>query len=230
VSAGVVLIGSGPSLNRIDPRRLAGRAAISFNRAWLAWRDWGFAPRYHACLDPSSIAIIGPELPPIIGANPQTRFFLHRDAGRFGIAESANVVLCDLVEGARFADAPATISDFGNVGATSMQILNLLGYRKILMVGVDGDYLPERDTDGDANHFRDDYARGRVPLTPALRARYTGHWPIVAAECNRCGIDVRNASPGTVLTCFGTIDFDDGLAWLSATSSLLREALQGLNS
>lgn len=230
MSAGVVLIGSGPSLNRIDPRRLAGRDAISFNRAWLAWRDWGFAPRYHACLDPSSIAIIGPELPPIIAANPQTRFFLHLDAGRFGIAENANVTLCNLVEGARFGDAFATISDFGNVGAASTQILNLLGYRKILMVGVDGDYLPEQDTHGDANHFRADYARGRVPLTPALRARYTGHWPIVAAECNRCGIDVRNASPGTVLTCFDTIAFDDGLAWLPATPSLPRKALQGLNS
>ena len=53
------------------------------------------------------------------------------------------------------------------------------------MVGVDGDYLPEKSVDSDANHFRDDYARGRVPLTPALRARYTGHWPVVASECAR---------------------------------------------
>src|SRR5688572_31198007 len=84
------------------------------------------------------------------------------------------------------------------------------------MVGVDGDCLPERHVDNVANHFRDDYARGRVPLTPTLRARYTGHWPIVAAECKRHGIEVRNASPGTVLTCFDTIDLDDGIAWLSS--------------
>jgi hypothetical protein len=230
--SGVVLIGSGPSLNRIDPRKLAGLDTIAFNRSWLAWDDWGFAPRYHACLDPASIAILGPELPPVIARHRSTRFFLHRDAARAGIAAGGNVTLCDLAEGTRFADALATLTDFGNVGAVSMQVLHLLGYRKILLVGVDGDYLPEKDVDNDANHFRDDYARGRLPLTPVLRARYTGHWPVVAAECKRHGIDVRNASPGTVLTCFDAINFDDGLAWLSSGASHPRNttALRELNS
>jgi len=108
------------------------------------------------------------------------------------------------------------------VGAASLQVLHLLGYRRVLMVGVDGDYLPERDVGNDANHFRDDYARGRVPLTPALRARYTGHWPIVAAECRRHDIEVRNASPGTVLTCFDTIGLDEGLAWLASGATHAR--------
>lgn len=228
----VVLVGSGPSLNRIDPRRLAGHDAMTFNRAWLAWGDWGFVPRHHACLDPATVAIIGPELPAVIAANPQVRFFLHRDAARAGIAAGGNVTLCDMVEGARFSDTLSVMTDFGNVGAVSMQVLHLLGYRKVLMVGVDGDYLPEKHVEGDANHFRDDYARGRVPLTPALRARYTGHWPVVAAECRRCGIEVRNASPGTALTCFDTIGFDDGLAWLSSATppSRGRSSLQELNS
>lgn len=232
MSGGVILIGAGPSLNRIDPRRLAGLDTITFNRAWLAWGDWGFAPRYHACLDPASIAIIGPELPPVIAANRRTRFFLHRDAARAGIAADDHVNLCDVVEGARFSDTLSAMTDFGNVGATSMQVLHLLGYRRILMVGVDGDYLPEKDTGTDANHFRPDYARGRVPLTPALRARYTGCWPVVAAECKRCGIEVRNASPGTALTCFDTVDFDDGLGWLSAGTSHSRgeTTFQGLCS
>lgn len=230
--AGVILIGSGPSLNRIDPRRLGGHDAISFNRAWLAWNDWGFAPRFHACLDPASIAIIGPEMPPVIAANPATRFFLHRDAARAGIAAGDNVSLCDSVAGSRFSDTLSAVTDFGNVGAVSIQVLRLLGYRKVLMVGVDGDYQPEKDVDNDANHFRDDYARGRVPLTPALRARYTGHWPTVAAECKRCGVDVRNASQGSVLNCFDKIGFDDGLVWLSANGSRLRDtsSLQGLSS
>ena len=136
------------------------------------------------------------------------------------------------VAGPHFSDTLSALTDFGNVGATSIQVLRLLGYRKILMVGVDGDYSPEKDIDSDANHFRDDYARGRVPLTPALRARYTGDWPVVAAECKRFGVDVRNASQGTVLNCFDKIDFDDGLAWLASGHSQLREtsSLQGLIS
>lgn len=225
MSAGVILIGSGPSLNRIDPRQLAGYDAISFNRAWLAWGDWGFVPRHHACLDPATVAIIGPELPAVIAANPTVHFFLHRDAATAGITAGGNVTLCDLGEGCYFSGTLAAMTDFGNVGAVSMQVLHLLGYRKVLMVGVDGDYLPEKSVDDDANHFRDDYARGRVPLSPALRARYRGHWPVVAAECKRCGIEVCNASPGTALTCFDTIGFDDGLDWLSSGASSLCQAL-----
>jgi hypothetical protein len=216
MSSGIVLIGSGPSLNKIDPRKLAAYDTIAFNRSWLAWDDWGFAPRYHACLDPASIAIIGPELPPVIARHRATRFFLHRDAARAGIADGCKVTLCGLADGERFGGSFAALTDFGNVGAVSMQVLQLLGYRKVLMVGVDGDYLPEKSVDRDANHFRDDYARGRVPLTSALRARYTGHWPLVASECARLGVDVRNASPGTALTCFDRIDLVEGLAWLSA--------------
>jgi hypothetical protein len=230
MSASIVLIGSGPSLNRIDPRKLAGCDAIAFNRSWLAWDDWGFAPRYHACLDPASIAIIGGELPPVIARRDKTRFFLHRDAARAGIADGGNVTLCGLVEGERFAGSLTALTDFGNVGAVSMQVLHLLGYRKVLMVGVDGDYLPEKTVDSDTNHFRDNYARGRVPLTPTLRARYTGQWPVVAQECTRLGMHVRNASPGTVLTCFARIDLDEGLAWLSAAAHPRGASLEGLNS
>lgn len=232
MSAGVVLIGSGPSLNKIDPRKLAPYDAIAFNRSWLAWDDWGFAPRYHASLDPGSIAILGRELPPVIARHGTTRFFLHRDAAGAGIADGGNVTLCGLMEGERFGKSFATLTDFGNVGAVSMQVLQLLGYRKVLMVGVDGDYLPEQNTSSDANHFRDDYARGRIPLTPALRARYTGQWPVVASECARLEMDVRNASPGTALTCFDRIELDEGLAWLSSAAAHPRGAssLEGLNS
>lgn len=218
----VILIGSGPSLNRIDPRRLAGFDAITFNRAWLAWGDFGFVPRHHACLDPATMAILGPELPAVVAANPRTTFYLHSDAARHGVAAGGNVVLCDLVEGRRFADTLATLTDFGNVGAVSMQVLRLLGYGRVLMVGVDGDYATEQTIESDVNHFRDDYARGRVALTPALRQRYTAYWPAVAAECARCGIEVRNASPGTVLTCFEVIALEAGLRWLSDSDAVAR--------
>jgi len=212
---GAVLIGSGPSLNRIDPRRLAGYDTIAFNRSWVAWPNWGFAPAYHACLDPASMAIIGPDLAPVVARHRDTRFFFHGSAAGFGIEASDRVSLCDLVPGSSFGTSLSALTDYGNVGSISMQVLYLLGYRKVLMVGVDGDYLPETDVSRDHNHFRPDYATGRVPLTPELRVRYTAGWPAVAAECERLALQVRNASPGTVLTCFETADLTEGLAWIA---------------
>ncbi|MGM4906789.1 hypothetical protein AB8B21_03015 [Tardiphaga sp. 866_E4_N2_1] len=216
----IVLIGSGPSLNRIDVGRLAGFRSIAFNRSFLAWDDWGFAPTLYACLDPMSLSIIGTELPPIIDNNRATRFYLHRNANVLGIT-SSHVELCDLEPGQRFSGVVSRLTDYGNVGAISLQLLQALGYRSVLLVGVDGDYLPDTDAESDANHFRDDYARGRVPLTPELRVRYTSMWPAVAAECERLSVAVRNASPGTTLKCFETISFDDGLAWLTSPDALV---------
>ena len=221
---GIVLIGSGPSLNRVDLRQFAAYNTIAFNRSWLAWSDWGFAPRFLACLDPASIALIGPELPPVIAAHRATHFVLHRDAAVAGITADRHVTLCELVPGTAFSGSLSSLTDFGNVGAISMQLLHTLGYRKVLMVGVDGDYRPETDLSRDANHFRPDYAVGRVPLTPALRARYTAGWPVVAAECERCGLEVRNASPGSVLTCFPIVDPAAGLAWLAPAAAPVANA------
>lgn len=210
-----ILIGSGPSLNRIDMSSVAGYRSIAFNRSWLAWRDWGFQPTFHACLDPATVAVIGPELPEIVANCPETHFFLHEHASSHGVPRANNVTFCRLLPGDSFGATPTTLTDFGNVGAVSVQLLQILGFRRILMLGVDGHYAPDSGSARDLNHFRDDYARGRVPLTPALRARYLDGWLSVAAECSRLGVSVRNASPGTALACFERIDIESGLIWLS---------------
>lgn len=220
-----VLIGSGPSLNRVDPRRFASYDTISFNRSFLAWSDWGYAPTFHACLDPRTVAIIGAELPGVVAGHPSSRFFFHRDAAKFGDFDLRRVTFCDLDDSRRFATAFDRLANFGNVGAISLQILALLGYRKILMVGVDGQYATESNVRRDANHFRDDYAAGRKPLSEADRVFYTTGWPAAAAECARIGLDVRNASEGTALTCFDTIDLARGLDWLAQSTDTPAAAL-----
>jgi hypothetical protein len=216
---GILLIGSGPSLNRVEPRRLACHDTIAFNRSYLAWPEWGFAPTCHACLDPRSMAIIAPELPAVIRQYPQTHFFLHADAARAGIAQDRRVTLIHVSPAEAFARSPDRLADFGNVGATSLQLLALMGYRRVLLVGVDGVYVPDGDDGRDPNHFRPDYAVGRAPLTDADRTRYTGGWAPAARECGRLGIEVRNASEGTALSCFPTIDFAGGLRWLDADAA-----------
>ena len=45
------VIGSGPSLNAIDIKKLEGLHTISLNRQYIAYEDWGFWPKYYACID-----------------------------------------------------------------------------------------------------------------------------------------------------------------------------------
>ena len=51
LSETMFIIGSGPSLNEIDIKLLKGLNTISLNRQHIAYRDWGFWPKYYVCID-----------------------------------------------------------------------------------------------------------------------------------------------------------------------------------
>jgi hypothetical protein len=118
-----------------------------------------------------------------------------------------------------------TVTDFGNIGASSLQILAALGYRRAVLLGVDARYkLAHSVTSMDAtsslkkenvnNHFSCDYEKGLPRVVEPDLQKVLGHWPDVANECRRIGLDVRNASPGSALTSFPMISFEDALVWI----------------
>ena len=45
------LIGSGPSLNKVDVSSLKDSATLSLNRSYVAWPDWGFAPTFYVAIE-----------------------------------------------------------------------------------------------------------------------------------------------------------------------------------
>ena len=47
------VIGNGPSLNDIDIQKLRDKETASFNRAYIAYEDWGFYPTYYQIIDPT---------------------------------------------------------------------------------------------------------------------------------------------------------------------------------
>lgn len=208
----------------IDLHHLAAFKTITFNRAYIAWRDWGFEPTYHACFDPVAIEDNRREFKAFLTKAGLTRFFFNRTACLFGLDDSSRVILVELVEGGGFSTDWNQLGDFGNVGASSLQILTSLGYVRVLMVGVDGRYsiLDDKKADGDGmvrvnddpDHFTPDYARGKRRLASPDFEKLLGRWPEVAEACRARGVEVRNASPGSALTCFPKVDFIAGLDWL----------------
>jgi len=225
IDRGCVVIGSGPSLNSVDVTRLADVQTMAFNRSYVAWRKWGFAPTYYAALDPIVVADNADEIRILIRDSRETRFFLSEDARRFGIEPSSLVTLIGLEDGELFSGELPQLTDFGNVGATSIQLLALLGYRRIALIGIDARYDPlpnigSPDKDGfvtvtnDPNHFCPEYVQGKRQSARPDLERILGRWPLVARECTRHGIEVRNASPGSALSCFPPADFRTAVAWV----------------
>lgn len=201
---------------------------IAFNRSFVAWDRWGFAPTYYACLDPVGIANNGQEIADLIDHHRHTSFFLNRTAAAFGIEASSRVVLAAVTEGDQFSVDLTALTDFGNVGASSLQILAALGYRRVAMVGVDGRHLPltepttapdERGLvmrDDNPNYFCAEYVRGKKQPASLNLEKIFGQWPVVAGACKRLGVDVVNASPGSALTCFPALGFEEAITWVTA--------------
>jgi hypothetical protein len=225
---GCFLIGTGPSLNQVGVTRLAQYDTITFNRAYIAWPQWGFTPTYYACVDPVALEDNAADIRRLVAESSVRRFFLNENAAEFGINPSERVKLLHLQENAPFSLNLRTLTDFGNVGASSLQILSALGYKRVALVGVDARYssLPELDNGEDyvrmqrgqdPDHFLPGYMEGRRRIVKPDYDRLLGQWPQVAAECQRIGLDVRNASPGSALKLFPMMEFADALDWIGGT-------------
>lgn len=231
--AGCFLIGSGPSLNSIDVKKLSNHDTIAFNRSYIAWDDWAFHPSYYACFDPVTLADNAAEIKELIQQSSVKRFYLGRSASEHGIVSpdlsdqtvpAGRVTLVTLIDSGTFRTDTNVMGDFGNAGATSLQVLASLGYRRVVMVGVDARYSEYHATggeeylqdSGDPDHFTAAYSNGKRRRARPDLDRILGRWPEAAAACNSGGIEVRNASPGSSLTCFETMEFEDALAWIGA--------------
>lgn len=226
MSKGCFLIGCGPSLNKIDVPFLANFDTITFNRAFIAWDAWEFTPNYYACLDPIGLGDNASEIKLLVETYPETTFFLNSIASKFGIPSSRNVVLVTMKIGRIFSTDLNCLTDFGNVGASSLQILAILGYNKVVMVGVDGAYTFNDDASpvkgdpsfvivgNDVDHFSPKYNVGKRRISQPNLENLLGKWPIVAQECKKRGMSVVNASPRTMLKCFPVVSFETALGWI----------------
>ena len=70
------IIGTGPSLNKIDISKLANQRTITFNRAYIAFEDWGFHPSYYLLIDSNDARSIYKDVNKLILEDKVEKFFL----------------------------------------------------------------------------------------------------------------------------------------------------------
>jgi hypothetical protein len=217
-----VLIGSGPSFRREDLCELSAFTTIAFNCSYRDWPRWPSAPDLFACTDASLVVQICEDLQVLLETT-ETHFYLHQ-AARALLPAASRVTFVAFASGDGFSRDVTRLADFGNVGATSLQILAARGYRRILLTGVDGRYreVDAAETDeaaggiADRDHFIPDYRAGLRFDTTTPRNRFVDGWAKAARECARHEIMVRNASRDTALSCFPRCDLECGVSWLGS--------------
>lgn len=225
---GVVIIGSGPSLRGVDMRKLANEHTISYNRSYVAYPEWGFDPTYYACIDRISLLDNASDIRALVEHSQIQQFFLRDSASALGFRSVRRVRLIHVRDEPEFATDLDGLGMFGNVAAVSVQVLAALGYDRVVMVGVDGHYVPQPSAragakpwmltgtvDDDHNHFFPGYhGKGRRFTRPNPAKLHRG-WHQLAAALPGAGIEVVNASSPTALDCLPRMALDEALRWLA---------------
>jgi 6-hydroxymethylpterin diphosphokinase MptE-like len=234
------IIGNGPSINKTPISKLEGQFTFSFNRAFLAYEDWGFIPSFYACIDLVVLPDNKLQINEMISATAfqNTLFFFPGWAAKH-INESENVFFIETFQsGVAFEENLSKLALLRNVGATSIQIAIHLGFKEIILVGCDASYIerpngvvvdPEESKkvgytvyksmqDNDPNHFLPNYfGKGTSYSIPNLKGHLKGwqavsEWVTCYNKLNGQSIRIVDATVDGKLDCFQKIDLDRVLA------------------
>jgi hypothetical protein len=221
------VLGNGPSLNRIDISLLKNKDTISFNRAYIAYQDWGFYPKYYMCIDIRVLQNIVDDINQLIENSPIEHFFLRDVSGteswndthfctRKKILDSEKVSFISTEDRARKFNNELNFGNliyWGDVAVCSLQVLYLLGYKEAILLGVDAKYQERKikgvtreglkyssSEDGDINHFRPDYfGKGTEYSKPDGKAHFKS-WKRISKLIRANGqFQVFSGSPGSRL-------------------------------
>jgi hypothetical protein len=203
------------------------RVTISFNRAHVGFASWGFFPTYYACIDRIALEDNAADIAALAYSGRIQKVFLRDGAPRQGIANSDRVCLVHVTDSPLFSTDLRQLGMFDNVAAVSIQILAACGYRRIVLLGVDGYYRPQplaqqldrpwklRATqDNDPNHFVANYHGAGRRFTRPNPEKYMRGWRALAEQLPATGIQVVNCTPGTAVDCLPVWNLERGLRWL----------------
>jgi hypothetical protein len=235
----IFIIGNGPSLNDVDMTALREKMTFSFNRAYIAYERWGFVPTFYSCVDTVVLPDNKEEINAMISdqAFKRTLFFFPFWASKELVPNPRTFFLPPSNSRREFNENLNAFSILGNVGATSIQIAVYLGFKEIILLGCDCNYVEkpqevviheeesarvgytayESSDDSDPNHFSPEYfGRGRkysIPNAPIHLAGWkkVRDWIDVYNACNSEHIHIRNVSRTSKLDFFQYIDFEESL-------------------
>jgi glycosyltransferase involved in cell wall biosynthesis len=177
------IIGNAPSLKKLDMTRLKDEPTFSFNRAYLAYEEWGWYPTYYCVIDANILKQTTDDVNDLIRSGKIKEFYLHAD-GADGIIEADNVHIIEFDKtgydqhGGCWSFAPDNWKYCADVAAFALQVAYCKGYRTLYLAGVDqtwgmyGDTKPGADTD----HFRPDYETDDVRMSGIYAYGHFNSW------------------------------------------------------
>jgi|TARA_R110000824_G_scaffold21964_2_gene81151 hypothetical protein len=166
------IIGTGPSLNKIDIKKLKNHHTMSFNRAYIAFKDWGFDPTYYLSIDSNDLRSMYKDLNKVILESNVKAFFIadcsdnaNHTSIHFQDEEKvdAEEMFVDKKNVFTIKNCGQSLGDVKfnpnskdinvhhhpNSGFMGLVILHALGYNEIAFVGCDARYIDDEESNKD---------------------------------------------------------------------------------
>ncbi len=214
----LVVMGNGPSLKDIDWDLLKECDTFGLNSAYRAYEKLNWYPTYHGCFDHLVTDCHENNFVNLINSGKVKRhFYIHP------ISNAENFTHINLQTYGSTNKVNKSVEDFkcftdnGNSGANACSVGMCLGYKKIILIGVDCNYVEyvdgsaphggglqmTRTPDKNPNYWFDDYQQKgdkyNVPRGQTFHKPTWNHFSHLAKENN---IEVINCSPISTLECF----------------------------
>lgn len=175
------IIGTGPSLNKIDITKLKSHHTMTFNRAYIAFEEWGFDPTFYLSIDSNDLRSMYKDVNKLIVESNVKAFFLAdcqdnhnhsavhfqdndkvspeemflNEKGVYLIRNSgASLGQVRFDPSKRYID----VHHYPNSGFMGLIILHALGFDEIAFVGCDARYQDDEESNKDIIvHGRGEY-------------------------------------------------------------------------
>lgn len=215
----IIVMGNGPSLADVDFKTLKGFDTFGLNSAYRAYDRLDWYPTYHGCFDYR------------VTESHKSNFIKLVESGKIKkgfyispITDSPNMQYVNLQPFGKInrwnskKEDFSSFSDNGNSGANACSVAVCLGYKKIILLGVDCNYVEfvdgckkdgpgglvmEKTPDKNPNYWFDDYQqKGDEYNVPAGLSFHMPTWNMFAYKAAQADIEVVNCSPISNLKCF----------------------------
>ena len=150
------VIGTGPSLRKIDMSKLKDKPTMTFNRAYVAFEDWGFHPNYYLCIDEQDILSIGKDVSKMIDEGKIDHFFLPHEfnigRGKKNVTQLVNVpdpwmMLGSISDYVYIKENNLMVTHLmPNAGWMGMKMFYLMGYSEVALLGCDARYRTDAES------------------------------------------------------------------------------------
>jgi FkbM family methyltransferase len=156
-----VIIGNGPSLNKMDLSFLKHETCFGMNRIYLGFEKWGFTPTYYVTVNK---LVIEQSVEEILGI-PCPKFISNKGIAHLPNREDVIFIKTLPYRGGPFSLDPATgVKEGSTVTYVAMQLAYYMGFETVILIGVDHNFVtkgqPHKEIvsqGDDPNHFHPSY-------------------------------------------------------------------------